>query len=381
MPGGHGRDLEDLVATRAWPFIRAFFEESPVGLNLCTMDGVWLASNPAFLRMIGYTREEADGGLTYWQLTPRRYDEAEAAQLESLRTTHRYGPYEKEFVRKDGSLVPVRLHGFLVERDGVPYIWSLIEDLTDQRALEARLALERRKALHAAKLAVLGETAASIAHEIANPLAVIRGYATGLRGALARGDLALAREALDALDAESERAARIVKSMQRFSRNDRNGAGPPTGDAPDVIDLADALEEALLLARIRARAHHVTISCDHRATRRVRGRSLAISQALVNLLHNGVDAAASGGTREVTVTTADGPGDGWVSIVVEDSGPPIAPEVAARLFEPFFTTKPPGDGTGLGLSISRELIEGLGGTLEHDPSALRTRFVVRLRAA
>jgi signal transduction histidine kinase len=67
-------------------------------------------------------------------------------------------------------------------------------------------------------------------------------------------------------------------------------------------------------------------------------------------------------------------------VVVDDSGPPIPPEVAARLFEPFFTTKPAGDGTGLGLSISRELIEGLGGTLEHDPGAARTRFVVRLRA-
>ena len=83
--------------------IRDLFEESPFGLNLCRMDGLWLQSNPAFLEIIGYSREEADGGLTYWQLTPRKYDADEAVQLEKLRTTRRYGPYEKEFVRKDGT--------------------------------------------------------------------------------------------------------------------------------------------------------------------------------------------------------------------------------------------------------------------------------------
>lgn len=102
--------------------IRDFFAESPLGLNLCRMDGLWLNSNDAFLRIIGYSREEADGGLTYWQLTPRRYDAEEAVQLEALRTRKRYGPYEKEFIRKDGSLVPVRLHGVLIERDSETFI-------------------------------------------------------------------------------------------------------------------------------------------------------------------------------------------------------------------------------------------------------------------
>jgi len=94
--------------------IRELFDHSPIGLNLCRMDGLWLESNPAFLDIIGYSPAEADGGLTYWQLTPRRYDAEEAEQLERLRTHRRYGPYEKEFIRKDGSLVPVRLNGFLI---------------------------------------------------------------------------------------------------------------------------------------------------------------------------------------------------------------------------------------------------------------------------
>ena len=159
-----------------------------MGLNLCTMDGLWLESNQAFCDIIGYTQAEADGGLTYWQLTPRKYDAQEQVQLEKLRTTRRYGPYEKEFIRKDGTLVPVRLNGFVVEREGKPYIWSLIEDLTAQRALEAELEDERLKAIQASKLATVGEMAAGIAHELNNPLGIIDAYAFALEDARARGD-------------------------------------------------------------------------------------------------------------------------------------------------------------------------------------------------
>ena len=65
----------------------ALFDNSPVGFNLCQLDGLWLESNQAFLDMIGYSREEADGGLTYWELTPREYDDEEQVQLASLSST------------------------------------------------------------------------------------------------------------------------------------------------------------------------------------------------------------------------------------------------------------------------------------------------------
>src|SRR3989344_416501 len=106
-------------------FLFQLFNESPIGLNLCRMhDGMWLASNPAFLEIIGYTAEEANGCLTYWQLTPPKYDDQEALQLKKLNEMGNYGPYEKEFVHKSGHLVAVRLSGFVTEVQGVKYIWS-----------------------------------------------------------------------------------------------------------------------------------------------------------------------------------------------------------------------------------------------------------------
>jgi PAS domain S-box-containing protein len=365
-------DLRGFVHGRASSFLDVLFDQSPIGLNLCTMEGLWLESNPAFLAMIGYSREEADGGLTYWQLTPRRYDPDEAVQLQKLRSTRRYGPYEKEFIHKDGHLVPVRLNGFLVERGGVSYIWSFIEDLTGQRALQAELGEERLKAAHAAKLALVGEMAAGIAHELANPLSVLQVCASALRGAASRGEPSA--ESLDAIEEAARRATKIVQGLTRFSRMD-----DAEGEVP--LDLGGIVEDALLLCRMRPGALGVEVQTDLRARGRVRGRALELSQIVVNLVSNALDAASHASPRWVRLSTSDGPDEGWVTLAVEDSGPRIPAQVARRMFEPFFTTKPTSEGTGLGLGISRRLVEGHGGTLAYDAAAPVTRFVVRLPAS
>lgn len=351
--------------------IREMFEHSPVGLNLCRMDGTWLESNPAFLEIIGYTREEAVG-LTYWQLTPKKYDADEAVQLEHLRTKKRYGPYEKEFVRKDGRLVPVRLNGFIVERGGEPHIWSLIEDLTAERALEAELEEQRIQAVHASRLSLLGEMAAGVAHEINNPLAVITGSVFLLREAMRRGDKADVELALSHVETAAARAGKIVHGLRRFSR--RSG-----GDTRTPIVVAELVQDSLDLVGARVRAVGARVETSIPPDLRVTGDALELSQVLVNLVANAVDAAARTPERAVWIT-AERAGDDSVRIAVANSGATIGEEVRAKLFRPFFTTKKPDEGTGLGLSISRRIVEGHGGTLVHDPTQKRTTFVVTLKA-
>lgn len=352
--------------------IREFFDRSPIGLNLCTMDGLWLESNRAFLDIIGYSPEEADGGLTYWQLTPPRYHAQEATQLASLKAHKRYGPYEKEFIRKDGRLVPVRLEGFIVERDGTEYIWSLIEDLTAQRELEKRLEEERLKAIQASKLSLLGEMAAGIAHEINNPLTIIAGNTYLLRDAVASGDEAVTAEALDAIEEVTKRAVRIVQGLKKFSRQ---GANDPT----EELAVATIISDAIDLCRASSRTHGVDVTSDVDPRCRVRGHSVELSQVLVNLLSNGFDAAREASEPWVRVTCSHGD-DGWVTIAVSNSGRRIDESVVPNLFRAFFTTKKVGEGTGLGLSISRSIAEGHGGTLDYAPEGPHTRFVLRLKA-
>jgi len=348
--------------------IRDLFEQSPVGLNLCAMNGLWIESNPAFLDIIGYTQAEANGGLTYWQLTPRKYDADEAVQLDHLREHGRYGPYEKEFIRKDGRLVPVRLNGFLVEREGERYIWSLIEDLTAQRVLESRVEEERVKAIHASKLAMMGEMAASFAHEINNPLEIIDAFAFTLKDAIASGDAVYVDESLAAIRAAVARAGKIVHGLRKFARE--------RDVAPADVPIATIVNDAMDLCRARIRTHGVELEVKVETTTRVRGHSIELSQVLVNLLNNAFDVTSVSPHKWIRVTAIDRPST--VLIAVEDSGPGMPAHLIDDMFRPFFTTKPVGAGTGLGLSISRTIIESHGGTLTFDRSAPHTRFVVEL---
>ena len=369
---GHRVRTEQRLAEREG-LIRELFEHSPVGLNLCRMDGLWLESNPAFLDIIGYSPAEADGGLTYWQLTPRRYDADEAAQLENLRTHRRYGPYEKEFIRKDGRLVPVRLNGFLISHDGQDYIWSLVEDLTTQRELEAKLEEERVQAIQASKLATLGEMAASFAHEINNPLGIIDAYAFTLPDAIASCDQEYVAEAVRAIRVAAARAGKIVHGLRKFARQ-------PARDPFEDVAIESIVDDALDLCQARIRSHGVELAVKVETEAKVHCNAIELSQVIVNLLNNAFDAACAGPAghaRWIRLTASDGP-DATIHIVVDDSGAGVASELETAVFRPFFTTKQVGAGTGLGLSISRVIVERHGGTLALDRDVPHTRFRVIL---
>lgn len=111
---------------------RMLFEQSQIGLALATLDGKLIDINQSFADIIGRTIEETKQ-LTYWDITPEKYAIQEQQQLESLEKTGRYGPYEKEYIHKDGHLVPVRLQGLIIEREAEKYIWSSIEDISEQK--------------------------------------------------------------------------------------------------------------------------------------------------------------------------------------------------------------------------------------------------------
>lgn len=119
---------------------RMLFEKTVIGLALCRMNGDLVDVNTAYSALLGRSVEETLK-LTYWQITPDKYMPQEEYQLECLLKTGRYGPYEKEYIHKDGHFFPVRLSGQIVEIEGVKYIWSSVEDITDQKQAEKELAL------------------------------------------------------------------------------------------------------------------------------------------------------------------------------------------------------------------------------------------------
>ncbi|MDA3907996.1 MAG: diguanylate cyclase, partial [Sulfurimonas sp.] len=117
---------------------RTLFNESPIGLALTDLKGNLLDVNIAYLKLVGYTKDEILN-LSYWDITPKRYKSQEEEQLKKLFKDKQYGPFEKEYIQKDGNLVNVKLSGCLIENGGVPYIWSSIEDITENKRNEIAL--------------------------------------------------------------------------------------------------------------------------------------------------------------------------------------------------------------------------------------------------
>lgn len=193
------------------------------------------------------------------------------------------------------------------------------------------------------RLAAIGELAAKVAHEINNPLASIHMYNSLLFEHPA--DPEEQRRLAGSVQEQVERAKSIVRDILDYSR--------PHESHPEVIDLNVAVDRGLGLVRHAANAGRVAIIEQYSdSLPPVLADRGQLSQVLVNLASNAIDAMAEGG--ELTIST--GLDEGEVYVRLSDDGPGIAPEHMARIFEPFFSTKPAGRGTGLGLAVCRTLV-------------------------
>ncbi|MFP4137247.1 MAG: ATP-binding protein [Halomonas sp.] len=255
-------------------------------------------------------------------------------------------------------------------RDLVETNRRLSDEVEERKRAEADLRRTRDELIQAAKLAVLGQLAAGINHELNQPLAAIRAYAENARAFLERERLASVDRNLAEIVELTGRMAEISAQLRQFSRK---------GDERrSAVSVTDCFEYALRL--FQARLQEAGVRVERRfpaAPVWVEADPVRLEQVLVNLIGNALQAMAGrDAQRLVLAVEAD---DTRVRLVVEDSGPGIPPEQLTRIFEPFFTTKSPGSGLGLGLSISSRIIDDLGGRLfaENRPEG-GARFVIRL---
>jgi two-component system C4-dicarboxylate transport sensor histidine kinase DctB len=207
--------------------------------------------------------------------------------------------------------------------------------------------------VQAGKLAMLGQMAAGMTHELNQPLAAIRAFADNARTFLERGQSEQAASNLGHISEASARMGAIIGQLKGFARKDES-VGP--------VDLARAARSSAFLLESECRRLGVALDIDAGAAPLlVTGDTVRIEQVLINLLRNALDAVAGRPGPRVTLALAREGGDGVARI--SDNGPGIAEEVAAHLFEPFFTTKPAGQGLGLGLAISSSIVQAMNGRL------------------
>ncbi|HYK81810.1 MAG TPA: ATP-binding protein [Gemmatimonadales bacterium] len=241
----------------------------------------------------------------------------------------------------------------------------LVEDVTDQQAMEAQL-------IQSEKLAAVGQLVSGVAHELNNPLTSIAGLSEFLLeqkelGAKDRGHLRVIHE-------QADRAGRIVRDLLTFARKG------PAEQAP--VDLNDVIQRTILLMSYDATLKDITIVKNLASVPAVVGDRHALQQVVLNLLTNAAHAVASnppGRERAIQLSTWF---DDRVRLRVADTGPGIPDAVLPQLFTPFFTTKEPGQGTGLGLSIAYSIVEAHGGRIVVErPNEGGAVFLVELPAA
>ena len=345
------RDLADREGK-----IRRLVDANILGICIWNLEGAIVEANEAFLRMLQHDREDVVSGHLRWtDLTPAEWREQDDRAVAELRSTGTFRPVEKEYFRKDGNRVPVLIGGALFEQscdEGVAFVL----DLTERKRAEERLYELESAFAHTNRVSIMGELAASLAHEIMQPIASARNNARAACNFLDNRppDLSEVREALRCVLGDADRARDIVDRIREQIKK------APSRKAP--CDLNAAINEVIVLARSAIVQNGVSVQSRlAEGLPPIHGDRVQLQQVVLNLILNAVEAMGSSeaGARELLISSEqDCTG---VRVAVCDSGPGIDAAHLERVFEAFFTTKP--TGVGMGLSICRSIINAHGGRL------------------
>ncbi len=358
--------------------VQAVLDAAVDGVVLIDHRGLIRAFNRGAERLFGYAASEVLGrnvGMLMSEAEAARHDEHIARYLESG-VAHIIGRgREVTARRKGGTTFPIFLSVGVLPEGATPRFLGFVRDLTPEREAQAQQQQLRERLVLVSRLAMVGEIAAGIAHEVNQPLAAISNYASASERLLGLTDPPIedVRAALREIGTQAVRAADIIRRLRRLAQ------GPQM--RRERIDVGALVSEIARLARSDAARHDVSFELDLAAgLPELEIDSAQIQQALLNLLWNALHALDGSALRprQVRIATRMTPAR-QLEIEICDNGPGVPAELVARLFEPFFTTKP--EGTGLGLAMSRTIAEAHGGTLHYHPnSSSGACFVMRLPA-
>lgn len=332
-----------------------------------SMDGI-LGSNAAdriiifnrsLQQMLGYDRKPALEALSLSDFFPPESLEAffETLAGPDFGGADRLFLYETELLSGNRERVPMQVSATrLFDNGRTAGLVCFFRDLRQLRQLEQKLA-DQGRILHQDKMMSLGRLAASIVHEINNPLSGMLNYMRLMkrvlgRGAISEDDRQRFQEYLSLVESETSRCSRIVSSLLSFSRASEASFAS--------IDPAELLHHCLLLSRHKMELQHIAWSLDiPEGLSRIHGDFNQLQQCVINLIFNAVDVMPAGGRLELSAGAEQG--GAMIRITVCDTGPGIAESDLPRIFEPFFSTKAEGYGVGLGLSTVYGIIEQHGG--------------------
>lgn len=344
----HERQAAEILR-RSEERFRLLIEQASVGIVIGDLGGGLTYMNPTLLRALGYTREEMESGVIRWdELTPPEYAHLDEQAVRELQTVGVAQPYQKVYVARDGRHIPLLVGAARIPSQGSQgheEIAVFLTDLSSQKQAEAAL-------IQSEKLAAVGRLAASISHEINNPLEAVTNLLY-----LARSEQTTdaGREYIEQASQELARVSQIAGQTLRFHRQSTR---------PRSVTPRELLEPVLALYEGRLRNARVQAISQYRGEPAFVCYEGDIRQVLNNLVGNAIDAMRGAGILRVRsrAATDQRTGRAGVRITIADTGSGMSQATLQRIFEPFYTTKGI-HGTGLGLWISHGIVEKHHGSL------------------
>jgi PAS domain S-box-containing protein len=363
--------------------VRRLVDSNIIGIYIWDFQGRIVDANDAFLDIVGYSREDLFSGcLSFPALTPPEWNDASERARAVVRTTGTVKVFEKEYLRKDGSRVPILLGGTTFgegQDQGVAFVLDLTERKRAEENLresEQRYRDAQAELAHVTRVTTLGELTASIAHEVNQPLAGISSNAEACLRWLDRGTphLDAARRSVEWIINDCNRAGEVIQRVRALAKR--------ADIQKEPLHVNDVVNEAISLVQREMSNHQVSLRKELASgLPMVFVDRVQLQQLIINLVINSIEAMQPiiDRPRQLAIQSRRNGAD-QVLVTVMDWGVGISAEKADQLFSPFFTTKP--NGMGMGLSISRSIIEAHGGRLWAEanfPQGAAFHFTLPLR--
>jgi len=362
---------------------RRLFETTQDGIMARDLEGRMINCNPAYAKMLGYTRKELRN-LSVKDLIPEKWHVQRDKVVNKVIETGRSILFEREYRRKDGSVFPASVRTWrLTDGKGkVIGIWSIVREISlqkqQQKSLEEHAGIleqivqDREKRLkETERLVAIGQTAGMVGHDLRNPLQALTGELYLAKNELASFPQCEARsnleESIRVMEEQILYMDKIVSDLQAFVQ--------PIHIDKKPVGLQELLSSVMQTVVIPSNIA-VRLENNGRALQ-IRVDPQLLKRVLINLVTNAVQAMPNGGRLYVSANVDS---RGHVSILVEDTGVGIPDRIKSQIFTPLFTTKPRGQ--GFGLAVCKRVIEAHGGTIGFESSEGKgTRFTVAFPSA